>query len=462
MTPRVASGACGIALVTCIALVCGCGRTADVQPGGKIIIASSPESGAEVSIRGVSRGHTPVTIERLVAGKALVVLVKDGYKRATRMVRVPERGEHRIVVELEPLVGYVTFECKPQGAEVFLDGVEFLGTTPVVHRPIVVGKHTYELRKENYKPTSSTITVEKDYRYTFAHELTPKEARLSIFSRPSNARVWLNDEERLETTPTKLELTPGTYTVRIHSKGYVEAEETVLLGPNEERSIEVVLRQGDVPAGMVLVPAGKFIMGTDGASPDERPQREVYVDAFYIDKFEVTNQEFKAVFALRKFSKDEERFPVVGISFNQATEYAQKVGKRLPTEAEWEKAARGTDGREYPWGMEFDASRCNFSETGVNDVVRVGTYRPGVSPYGCMDMAGNAYEWASDWYQAYPGNTDVTKDYGQIFRVLRGGSFASDRFMVRCARRHYDRMGSAGHDYGFRCVKDIEGGSGAP
>ena len=462
MTPRVASGACGIALVTCIVLVCGCGRTADVQPAGKITIASSPENGAEVSIRGVSRGHTPVTIERLAAGRALVVLVKDGYKRATSMVRVPERGEHRIVVELEPLVGYVTFECKPQGAEVFLDGVEFLGTTPVVHRLIVVGEHTYELRKENYKPTSSTMTVEKDYRYMFAHELTPKEARLSVFSRPSNARIWLNDEERLETTPTKLELTPGTYTVCIHSKGYVEAEKTVLLGVNEERSIEVVLAQGDVPAGMMLVPAGKFIMGTDGASPDERPQREVYVDAFYIDKFEVTNQEFKAVFALRKFSKDQERFPVVGISFNQATGYAQKVGKRLPTEAEWEKAARGTDGREYPWGMEFDASRCNFSETGVNDVVRVGTHRPGASPYGCMDMAGNAYEWTSDWYQAYPGNTDVTKDYGQVFRVLRGGSFASDRFMVRCARRHYDRMGSAGHDYGFRCAKDIDEGTGVP
>jgi len=455
MSPKVAWWAWGAVVAASAALAAGCGPAADVGPPGKLIIASAPESGAEVSIRGVSRGETPVAIERLVSGKALVVLVKEGYKRATRVVAVPERGERRVVVELEPLAGYVTIECKPQGAKVFLDGVEFLGTTPIVHRPIVVGAHTYELRKENYKPVSASMTVQKDYRHVFAHELTPKEAQLSIFSRPSNARIWLNDEERLETTPTKLDLSPGDYTVRVHSKGYVAKEETVQLGPNEERSVELALIQGDVPAGMVLVPAGEAIIGVDGASPDERPERKVPIDAFYIDKFEVTNEEFKAVFPSHRFSKGEERFPVVGVSFHRAAEYAQKTGKRLPTEAEWEKAARGTDGREYPWGMDFDPSRCNFSETGVGEAARAGTYRAGASPYGCMDMAGNAYEWTSDWYQAYPGNADVTKDYGQIFRVLRGGSFLSDRFMVRCARRHYDRMGSAGPDYGFRCAKDV-------
>ena len=205
---------------------------------------------------------------------------------------------------------------------------------------------------------------------------------------------------------------------------------------------------------MVTVPEGEFIMGVDGGSPDERPRRKVILPAFYIDKFEVTNLDFAKVFPNHRFEERTGMFPVSNVTWEQATAYAQAVGKRLPTEEEWEKAARGTDGREYPWGNTFDPQLCNANSGPRSAPTRVGQFRPGASPYGAMDMAGNVYEWTSSWYQPYPGNEVVRDDYGQVFRVLRGGSFSTDRFGVRAARRHYDRVDNRRMDYGFRCAMD--------
>jgi iron(II)-dependent oxidoreductase len=407
-------------------------------------------------VAGESYGEAPVVFINHPAGSALVVMNKEGYKRAVKTVSFPEHGDERLVFDMEPLVGYVTIESKPDGAKVFLDGSEYLGDTPLVHKPIVVGVHKYELRKEHYKTVSAPLEVKQDYVYNYAHELPAVEATLSVFSRPSNAKIWINDELQLQTTPAKFDLSPGDYTIRLHGKGFIMGEESVALHPQENRTVEMALKPGDAPEGMLLVPAGKFVMGLNGGSPDERPQRQVETDAYYIDRAEVTNEDFKTVFPQHTFQKGKEQYPVSDVSFKQASEYAQAVGKRLPTEAEWEKAARGLDAREYPWGQEFNKELCNFDGGGAGGPIRVGTFKLGVSPFGCVDMAGNVYEWTSSWYQAYPGNADVTAEYGQIFRVLRGGSYMTDRFHARCARRHYDRMDAHREDYGFRCVKDIE------
>ena len=175
---------------------------------------------------------------------------------------------------------------------------------------------------------------------------------------------------------------------------------------------------GNDRAEMVLVPAGEFSMGDD-QDDDEKPTHRVYLDAFYIDKYEVTNAHFQQfVQAMGHRTQAEragdnmtwraprgsgssiaglEQHPVVRVSQEDAKAYCTWAGKRLPTEAEWEKAARGTDGRIYPWGNQFDSKRGNFAGR-TKGTVPVGSYEGGQSPYGAHDMAGNVWEWVADWY----------------------------------------------------------------
>jgi formylglycine-generating enzyme required for sulfatase activity len=420
-----------------------------------VTIETEPEPGAHVVIRGENYGETPVTITELRPGPTAIEVLKEGYKPANELINVPVEGELRVVVELRPLVGFITIETEPDAAKVYLHGTDYLGETPLYRVPIPVGEHEMQLVKDNHQPLQMTLEVAEDYVYEYRHQLTPMRSSLAIVSIPTGATIWINEAQLDQTTPTRVDLPPGLHSVTVHAKGHIAKDEVVRLAPAEQRSLEVRLVQGDVPPNMVLVPAGEFIMGSD-QSPHERPPRKVFVDTFYIDRFEVTNQQFKAVFPHYEFPEGEELFPARGITWNQAAEYAAKVDKRLPTEAEWEKAARGDDGRVYPWGNEFNRDWVNSAESFGAVPRKVGFYREGQSPYGCMDMAGNVYEWTSDWYRAYPGNTEISRDYGQLFRVLRGGSFMVNRFDVRTSARHFDKQDARREDYGFRCAKDAQ------
>ncbi|MEO0108860.1 MAG: SUMF1/EgtB/PvdO family nonheme iron enzyme, partial [candidate division WOR-3 bacterium] len=181
---------------------------------------------------------------------------------------------------------------------------------------------------------------------------------------------------------------------------------------------------------MILIPAGEFLMGSaqGEGDKDEHPLHKVYVSEFYIDKYEVTNRQYKRFCDAtgRNYPPDPEllssmpnyfnnypNYPVVNITWEDARAYCDWAGKRLPTEAEWEKAARGSDGRKYPWGNKApDGSQCNFADRNLPDVpwcdkdaddgygftAPVGHYPQGASPYGVLDMAGNVWEWCNDWY----------------------------------------------------------------
>ncbi len=217
---------------------------------------------------------------------------------------------------------------------------------------------------------------------------------------------------------------------------------------------------------MVYVPEGEFLMGSADSDPDagsdEKPQHTVYLDAFWIDKTEVTN----AAFALcvqagacqttgADFS-EKPNHPVVAVSWNDAAAYCEWAGRRLPTEAEWEKAARGTDGRIYPWGDGApDATLLNYNGN-IGGTTEVGSYPDGASPYGALDMAGNVWEWANDWYDSsYYSNSPSENPQGPSTgdaRVLRGGSWVNEARNVRVSNRgrgypDYRFVGSGG----FRC-----------
>jgi hypothetical protein len=440
-----------------LAFLAGC-------PGGKskeisspvLVIETAPESGADVTIANVPRGRTPVTIRDLAAGQYYAILSQYGYKRNTRMITLPETGEVRLTIEMRPIVGYLSIESTPPGARVYLDGTQLIGTTPLVAEPVKVGMVSYELRMDKFTPTQGTVEIQEEYRVSRTHILEPMRGAVSVISRPSGSQVYINDVIQEQLTPATFQLPPGSYSVGAYQKGYLMGESTIAIEPEGKHRVELDLKPGFMPPGMVLVPAGEFVMGVDNGAPDERPRRMVNVPAFYIDKFEVTNRDFKVVFPKHTFEERKIDHPVTGVTWTQALSYAQAVGKRLPTEEEWEKAARGLDGRDYPWGNAFDPQMCNCKKEKdqVSGTSKIGQNRPGASPFGMLDMAGNAFEWTSSWYQPYPGNNDVKNEYGQVYRVLRGGSYTSDRFGVRAAARHYDKIDSRREDYGFRCAMD--------
>jgi formylglycine-generating enzyme required for sulfatase activity len=221
-----------------------------------------------------------------------------------------------------------------------------------------------------------------------------------------------------------------------------------------------------VEAAMITIPAGEFTMGSD--VEDERPPHLVFVDAFEMDKLEVTNQEFERFVqetgyvtdaekagdtSWRYYAKDKPQHPVVKVSWNDAVAYCGWAGKRLPTEAEWEKAARGTDARSYPWGNQWDAAKANAKEAGIRGTTAVGGFPAGASPYGVMDMAGNVAEWTTDWFKAYPGGDFYSPYFGEKYRVIRGGAWFSDQNLVRTTERSCSGVELANDDVGFRCAR---------
>lgn len=201
-------------------------------------------------------------------------------------------------------------------------------------------------------------------------------------------------------------------------------------------------------ARMVEVPAGFFVMGDDAGFADERPQRRVFVGRFRIDTYEVTNQEFRAagLRPVRSYGPgfDAPELPVVGVTWGQAREYCRRLGKRLPTEAEWEKAARGADGRAFPWGDFWDPALANDGR-GPRPV---GSFPGGASPFEVHDMAGNVWEWVEDRYP-WPD-----PDSPQERRVLRGGAWNYAAVYHRTSYRRHERPEYAEHRIGFRCATD--------
>lgn len=219
---------------------------------------------------------------------------------------------------------------------------------------------------------------------------------------------------------------------------------------------------------MVLVPAGPFEMGSESVGSSERPVHTVTLDSFYIDTYEVTNAQYAACVAAggcvqpacpeRYEAETKKNHPVVCVSWYQAQKYCEWRGGRLPTEAEWEKAARGTDGRTYPWGDKPpDGMLLNFDRN-VADTTPVGNYPKGVSPYGAYDMAGNAWEWVADWYdENYYSNSPAENPLGPQngdYKVLRGGGWQRSESNARVTYRNVDSPGNQYIIFGFRCAAD--------
>ena len=235
----------------------------------------------------------------------------------------------------------------------------------------------------------------------------------------------------------------------------------------------VCLAAGRAPKpDRVVIPAGAFTQGSTKGDEDERPARKVTLKAFAIDRTEVTRDEYAACVAAKRCKapqhqeeqkeqkeqkeKDDTaaadpKLPVTGVDWNDAQAYCKFAGARLPTEAEWEKAARGDDGREYPWGNDADCARGNWgsfegegpcADKNPGHPVAVGQYPSGASPYGVLDLGGNVWEWVADKYDEDPKR-----------RVVRGGSCCSYFVGPRAANRNAWAPQHRDADLGFRCAR---------
>lgn len=242
---------------------------------------------------------------------------------------------------------------------------------------------------------------------------------------------------------------------------------------------------------MIRIPAGSFLRGSaEGTGlPGERPQRELFLSEFRIDERPVTFGDFRSFVdgggystrALwsdagweftqvnswtrpRFWDEDEwkhvtgETQPVVGVSFFEAEAYARFANKRLPTEAEWEKAARGTDGRLYPWGHDWETGRCSFRGGPVRAAPAVGAFPLGASPFGVLDMAGGVWEWCSDWYDesyyARAPDRDPRGPETGTMKSARGGAWNAMPLQNRCANRNAWKPTARFSNLGFRCAAD--------
>ncbi len=216
--------------------------------------------------------------------------------------------------------------------------------------------------------------------------------------------------------------------------------------------ILILLACSRPPSDMVMIESGEFVMGSNTKGSNENPERKVWLNDYFMDKYEVTNEAYLRFVKQIKheepkdwqvygYMEDKKNHPVVFVSFDDASGYCKWSGKRLPTEEEWEKAARGTIGYIYPWGNEVETGRANTSIEDMVGTTKVGMYEGGRSPYGLYDMAGNVWEWTSSTY--------ISKE-----KVVKGGSWGLSHKLARTFIRIGYEPTTKTNNVGFRCAKD--------
>lgn len=315
-------------------------------------------------------------------------------------------------------------------------------------------------------------------------------------SKPTGATVLVDGKERGK-TPAALKLyeigkAARDVRVEVRLDGYLPEAATALLAQGAQKTLRFTLRKWppDVPppgrhkfqtwtnpkdgSEFVFVPAGEFIMGSDDGEDDEKPAHKVYLPGYWIGKYEVTLGQFRKFMAETGHEPEgnidengiDDCLPVVGVTWGDAMAYARWAGCRLPTEAEWEKAVRGTDGREFVWGNAWPPPRGagNFWEKGIkgyNDgfigPAPVGSFPGGASPYGCLDMAGDVWEWTSSLWKPYPYRADDGREDPRTDGncVIRRVEWSDDFSLNVCSRRREMRIYGFS-DVGFRLARSVE------
>jgi formylglycine-generating enzyme required for sulfatase activity len=355
-------------------------------------------------------------------------------------------------VAILSILGRLTIETDPEKALVYLDEI-LRGEAPLTLEKLLPKTYQIRITFKDHSDINETLTLEPRADEIRQFVLLKLKGDLFLETEPTQAKITLQGQVQ-GTTPLKVSyIDVGSYQIaaeKYETTMIYRYKGEITIKPGENKIKIDQFTSTSVPSGMVLIPEGEFEMGSDGESPDENPAHKVYLKNYYIDKHEVSWAEFmKFVQAKRRpqpFYATDSRFnkpnyPAVGITYEEAQAYAKWVNKRLPTEAEWEKAAKGSENWKFPWGNEFslDKANCATNADRYKYTAPVDSFLSGASPFGVLHMAGNVWEWCSDYYNATyyyispPRNPKGPKEEER--HVLRGGSWYNSRFDARTTRR---------------------------
>ncbi len=452
---------------------------------------SSTPAGASVWLNGEeTRWKTPATVQR-PEGKYVLSLRMEGYKPLEMKLRLQSNQRFSAEFELTKLPsqkGYVPkprrrrvqrstprrrirLVTQPAGATLFVDGVVQRNTSPtqLFLRP---GSYQLQVQKEGYQTYIREIRVTRRSPKNLEVTLTKQASTgtVKIKTRPAGVEVTLNGNLTGKTTPVTLTVPSGTNMLKFTKPGYGAVTRTLRITRGQHRLLSVRLKRSG-PYGMVWVPKGSFMMGNNTGLAREKPMRRVQLRGYYIDRYEVTVEAYQRCVAAKvcrpasqkrgcnvRYSS-RKKHPINCVNWFEARTYCRWAGKRLPTEAEWEKAARGSTPRTYPWGYSSPScKRARYNRCRPLQTHTVGSLSGGKSPYGLFDMSGNVWEWVRDkfsanFYRQGENNNPVNLQTGGLYYVIRGGSYKSSSDRIHTTFRSDSWGRQRVPSVGFRCAK---------
>ena len=453
---------------------------------GRLKVASAPP-GATLLIDGEERGTTPSVVSRLEVGEHLLTVKKPGFKTYHATVEIKRGSLAKVGVTLEAQsYGRIRVTSQPVGATVFLDGEkkDKAPSSGLLLDSVEVGTHSIKVVAQDYEPYEMQVILvvgeEKSVKAVLVFQA------LTIISNPSGGSVFIDEKQRGATPCQVSDAAPGPHALRIALKGYEDYATGITFQAGLAETIHaemVALPHGLVylrrnPQGykvcsneqdgseLTQIPAGEFTMGAEMGSEDEKPVHQVALDQYYIGTQEVTVGQFKKFcqaagrsMPLQPAWNQGDGQPVVNVNWDDALAYCEWAGLRLPTEAEWERAAAGMDRRRYPWGDDFFALMCNGKgqEDGFEVTAPAEGFPNGISPVGALQMAGNVAELCQDWYYAEYYHVSVSANpRGAVMgkeRVVRGGGLGSPELQCRTTVRSKVRPDFRSESLGFRVAK---------
>jgi len=415
---------------------------------GSLLVESEPE-GALCALSGLDVGRTPVRVSHLAPGRHPLILLLPGYHEVVDSVEAVPGTLQKYNYRLERRTGRLTIITGQPDVTLLIDTLELVvsGTGTVTLEDFPAGEHSIRASKPGYETYRQRVTIDFAQDTTFEVNLKPHPGSLLVGSTPSGAGIYIDGVYTGKLTPWRLtRLAAGEHVVRVSLPRVGAAVATASIAPGRDITLDLDLRSGRfdyVPVGMALVTAGEDSSGSDD---------------FYIDIYEVTNREY-AYFVSATGHKPpshwkdgvvppgEENFPVVNVSYEDAAGFAAWAGKRLPTEAEWERAAFGDRMRKYPWGDSYRPGGASIWSEGLGGPAEVGSFPEDVSPFGIYDMVGNVSEWVDAWIGGAPGREG-------LYRVYRGGSYYINDTDPSLFSRDGHYPISSDKFIGFRCARD--------